>query len=165
VTRLLPNLDTIPWHRQFWPWFLILLPASVVVAAIATAWIANRGADDLVVDDYYKTGLAINRRLERSGRAQALGLGARLQFSVDTVHVAITGTVDDRELRLALAHPMEADRDFSVMLARVGPARYAGRLPHTVAPHWHWVLEQPGDTGWRLDGTVQAEDVGHAGRD
>ncbi len=25
-----------PWYKQFWPWFLIALPASVVVASLIT---------------------------------------------------------------------------------------------------------------------------------
>ena len=63
MKTLLPGGDTLPWYRQFWPWFLIALPACVVIAAIATALIASRHADDLVADSYYKDGLAINRRL------------------------------------------------------------------------------------------------------
>ncbi len=69
----LPGGDTQPWYRQFWPWFLILLPASVVVASLYTVYIANRGADDLVVDEYYKDGLAINRQLEKEQRSLATG--------------------------------------------------------------------------------------------
>ena len=38
------DLDTTPWYRQFWPWFLIVLPGSVVVAALTTVYIANKGA-------------------------------------------------------------------------------------------------------------------------
>jgi uncharacterized protein len=165
MTRLLPASDTKPWYRLFWPWFLILLPACVVVAAIATAVIAHRGADDLVVDDYYKDGLAINRRLEKQQRAQALGISARLTIADSEVHVAMTGPVTETELRLSLAHPLEADRDFSVTLARVGPDKYLGSLADDIAPRWHWVLEQQQDDGWRVDGTVEAADMEDASRD
>ncbi|MEQ8516343.1 MAG: FixH family protein, partial [Chromatocurvus sp.] len=50
----LDNTGSEPWYRQFWPWFLIVLPGTVVVASIATLIIAVRGSDDLVVDEYYK---------------------------------------------------------------------------------------------------------------
>jgi hypothetical protein len=33
-----------PWYREPWPWFLMAGPGLVVVAAIATAVIAFRGA-------------------------------------------------------------------------------------------------------------------------
>jgi hypothetical protein len=165
VTSRLPHFDTKPWYRQFWPWFLILLPASVVLASVFTAIIAHRGADDLVADDYYKDGLAINRRLEKLQRAQALGVSARLRFTGDAVSVYVAGPVAETELRLSLAHPLEADRDFAVTLARTGSDSYQGALAHHIAPLWHWTLEQQRENGWRLDGTVQRGDFDDAHRD
>ena len=37
----LPGTDLLPWYRQFWPWFLIALPGTVVVAAIGTLVIGS----------------------------------------------------------------------------------------------------------------------------
>jgi hypothetical protein len=165
MIKPLPGGDTQPWFRQFWPWFLIALPASVVVAALATAYIANRDADDLVVQDYYKDGLAINRQLEKEERAAQLGISATLQFSADSVRVKVAGPVTDAELQLLLSHPMEADRDFTVTLARVSPAVYSGTLAQEIAPHWHWRLEPPRESGWRLDGSVQAADIDNVPRE
>lgn len=165
MTNRLPPIDTKPWHRQFWPWVLILLPASVVVASVFTAIIAHRGADDLVADDYYKDGLAINRQLEKLQRAEALGVSARLRFAGDVVNVSMAGPVTESELRLSLAHPLEADRDFVVTLAQLGPDSYQGALTHNVAPLWHWTLEQQRENGWRLDGTVRREDIDDANRE
>jgi hypothetical protein len=165
VTKQLPGGDTQPWFRQFWPWFLIALPASVVVAALSTAYIANRDADDLVVQDYYKDGLAINRQLEKEERATELGISAQLRFAGNTVSVTVAGPVAAPELQLLLSHPMEADRDFTVTLARAGPELYSGALAHGIAPHWHWTLEPPSANGWRLDGDVQAADIGDAPRE
>ena len=48
-------------------------PGLVVVAGIATAVIAFRGADGLVADDYYKQGLGINRQIARDQAARDLG--------------------------------------------------------------------------------------------
>lgn len=46
--------DTKPWYRQFWPWFLIALPATAVVASFATLAIAIRNADEVVSDPDYE---------------------------------------------------------------------------------------------------------------
>jgi hypothetical protein len=160
-----PGGDTEPWYRQFWPWFLIMLPASVVVAGLSMLYIANRHADDLVVDEYYKDGLAINRQLEKKQRAEERGITATLVFSDNTVMIHTTGPVLAASLHLLLSHPLESDRDFALELTPTGAGLYRGSLPAPIAPRWHWTLELPGDQGWRLDGSVEAADINHAGRD
>jgi hypothetical protein len=62
---------TARWYRQRWPWLLIAGPALVVVASIATAWLAVKSDDGLVTDNYYKRGLLINRTLEAARPATA----------------------------------------------------------------------------------------------
>lgn len=154
--------DVLPWYRQFWPWFLILLPASVVVAGLTTVYIANRHADDLVVDDYYKEGLAINRRLEKKALASELQISARLQFDTGSVVAHVQGPVDAPELDLFLSHPLQADQDFTVRLARISAGQYRGELTRKITPRWHWVLESGQQDTWRLDGEVQASEIGRA---
>lgn len=58
------DTDTISWYRQFWPWFLIALPGTVVVASLITIYIAFTHQDPLVDGNYYKHGLTINERLD-----------------------------------------------------------------------------------------------------
>lgn len=161
MTRRIPDSDSKPWYRHFWPWFLMALPATVVVAGVWTAFIAHEHADDLVVDDYYKDGLAINQQLAKKQRAQELGLTAALHFSDDVVTVTLTGPMPDSGLRLLLSHPVEADRDFAVPLVRTATGAYRGSLDQAVAPHWHWTLQGLGSDDWRLDGVVQTGDFDH----
>ena len=156
----LPGADPLPWYRQFWPWFLIALPATVVVAAIATLVIAQRGADDLVVDEYYKDGLAINRRLEKQQRARQLGLHAVLQLDGQSARLRLQPHGDYGTLRLDLSHPLEAQRDFSVELSSTAPGEYAAHLPREAGARWHWAL-QPADGQWRLAGVVSANELAH----
>jgi hypothetical protein len=173
MIELATDSDKKPWYRHFWPWFLMILPASVVVAGLSTAFIAARHADDLVVDDYYKNGLAINRQLERKQQATARGISAQLQFFDDTVRVQILGPVDDQNLNLRLSHPFETDRDFMVALTRIAPGRYRGILTNNISDHWHWIIEEQNEEqskeesedGWRLDGVIQASEIGDARSD
>jgi hypothetical protein len=154
--------DLEPWYKQFWPWFLIALPATVVVAGFATLYIANKHSDDLVVTDYYKDGLAINRQLEKQARAAAAGLTASLLILDDRIQVRLYADVDGSEvgaaeqLRLRLSHPLEADRDFTVLIERVAPQLFVGAMPALVEPNWHWTLEDT-DASWRLDGSLGNE--------
>lgn len=60
-----------PWYRQFWPWFIIALPASAVIASFITLWLAISHPDQLVVDeDAY-------RQLKSELKAQAPAEGKK----------------------------------------------------------------------------------------
>ena len=163
MANRLPREDTLPWYRQFWPWFLIMLPASVVVAGLSTLYIANRHADDLVADEYYKKGLAINRQLEKKERATDRDIGAMLRIEGEDVRVLLSGQESTQQLSLQMSHPFESDLDFTTLLIRSGPGQYRGRLQQPVAPRWHWTLESLTPDGWRLDGSVAVADFGDAG--
>ncbi|MBN7798043.1 FixH family protein [Parahaliea mediterranea] len=143
-----------PWYRQFWPWFLMALPACAVVASLWTVYIAHRDADDLVVDDYYKDGLAINRQLEKRDYAERAGIAARVRVDGDDILVTVSGPVRAQQLALYLSHPIESDRDIRVTLQRASRDSFRARLPAPPAPRWHWVLDAGPDSRWRLDGSL-----------
>ncbi len=152
-----------PWHKQFWPWFIIALPACAVVASIWTLVIAVKGSDDLVVDEYYKDGMAINRQLVKKDVAQQLGISANLIIAGDQLEVVTSGPVNSDTLSLYLSHPIEADRDFDVILVRATSNRFRARLPQIPGERWHWILETGEGSDWRLDGALSAADfdAGH----
>lgn len=62
--RPVNEADAGPWWRHPLMWMVVGGPAVVVVAAIATAWIAMRAPDPVVEPDYYRKGIEINRTLE-----------------------------------------------------------------------------------------------------
>lgn len=150
----MPNqsTDLRPWYRQFWPWFLILLPASAVVAGIATVVVANLHADDLVVDDYYKEGLAINRELKRQSAAADLGITAVLQSEGRRIEARLDGGLQLPQIRLRLSHPLEASQDIHVPLQRQAAGVYSAQLPETLKGQWHWTLDAGTGSAWRIDG-------------
>lgn len=151
------NEDEEPWYRQFWPWFLIALPGSVVIAGLSTLYIANRYSDDLVVDEYYKDGMAINKELGKQATAQKLGIAAQIKVLDRRAQVRLSGEVSPESFELRFSHPLEADRDFSVTLAELAPGLYQAELPAEVSPNWHWIMESI-DNQWRLDGSLRPED-------
>jgi hypothetical protein len=148
-------MDTKPWYRQFWPWFIMALPASVVVAGLGTVYIAVTGADDLVATDYYKNGLEINVELDKKQRALELGMQSTLTIIGTRINVHLTGNTLPAAMALALSHPMEADKDIQLKLAQTAPGVYEGQLPQSLEHRWHWQLEplaQDQESPWRLDG-------------
>mgnify|MGYP003639778068 FL=1 len=66
--------DQLPWYKQFWPWFLIILPMCAVIASLTTLKIALDNSDSLVAEDYYKQGKAINMDLRKIKYAQQIGM-------------------------------------------------------------------------------------------
>jgi len=78
-----------PWYREPWPWLLMAGPVAVIFAGIATVWLAVVSSDGLVVDDYYKQGLAINQTLERGALAARLGYRGELRLAPDARGVSL----------------------------------------------------------------------------
>jgi hypothetical protein len=124
-------------------------PATVVVAGLATAWIAFHGADGLVVDDYYKQGLAINQTLGRTDAAERLGVQAELRFADGRVRVILGNSAVRGALTLRLVHPTRAGMDQNVNLAAVEPGIYEPNMHAPQRGRWHVVLEE---RDWRLAG-------------
>lgn len=58
-----------PWWKHGLVWMVIGLPASVVVAGIATIVIAVQRPDPVVTPDYYRRGIEINKTLAARDKA------------------------------------------------------------------------------------------------
>lgn len=146
-----------PWYRQFWPWFLILLPGSVVVAGLAMVYIAFKHADSTVNDHYYRDGLAINQVLSQDRAASAQQVRARLNWDYLTgellVDLSTTG-VYPRQLQLLMLHPTDQQRDRTVLLEAIAAGRYRADL-ETQPQHRYYLrlLPLPEQT-WRLNGEI-----------
>ncbi|HKJ10237.1 MAG TPA: FixH family protein [Gammaproteobacteria bacterium] len=153
-----PVVPVPPWYRQFWPWFLIALPASAVIAGIATLVIAIENPDGLVVDDYYKQGLAINRVLARDRAAQQLGVAARVSYDPDAQRIRLSLSsavpIGQPELLLRLTHPTRAHLDRVLLLQPGGDGQYTTPLRDIPPGRWHVSIE-PGDGNWRLTGRLR----------
>lgn len=155
-----PETETplLPWYRQFWPWYLISIPAVAVLAGITMIVIATQNRDAMVVDNYYKAGLAINRTLEQQQVAAALGLSA--QASIDSRTQMLTLRFPDAAprgydtLQLAFIHATLADQDHTIELKKTADAVYRGRLQDMHAGNWNLIL-QPPDALWRLDAHIR----------
>lgn len=161
-------MDTLPWYRQPWPWFLIALPAAAVVGSVATAVLAVRTNDEVVATDYYRRGLAINEEISKRERAVQLGL--TLELSADGLHAGDRVALRVRgrqplppdatlQLRLTVAGRAEAER--VLVLARTGPsggaseANFAGAWREEPPGHGvvrQWSVEA---SSWRIDGDAQ----------
>ncbi len=149
------NASPKPWYREFWPWFLMSLPATAVIAGITTVVIAVRSSDGMVVGDYYKAGLAINQTLARDNAAYALGLTATVRNEDGALLLTLAGRLPGypEQLTLTLAHPTRAGMDQTLVLHHAGGGHYHASMPAMPAGKWHLQLVDSAST-WRVAGIV-----------
>lgn len=161
--------DTLPWYRQFWPWFLIVLPGSAVVASLYTVSLAVRSGDSLVVSDDAGMDVVAERHRAAERRADALGIAANLE--IDAASGAVTAVLSSHEpapapaaLALLLSHPTMAARDATITLAAAipdpsGRPAFAGHFVGVPSGRFYVVLTPAGDVAddWRLTGVWSGE--------
>jgi hypothetical protein len=143
-----------PWYTQFWPWFLIALPASAVVASIASLVIAVRNADTLVRQDWSDAGEHINVELALERAASARGVSAivRLEPAANRVSVELDGVGVEGvpHLSLELRHPTDASRDFASVLDPEGPRVFVGDASSSLLTGSWYLTIAPADRTWLL---------------
>jgi len=137
-----------PWYRQLWPWLLISGPAGVIVAGAVTMWIAFASADGLVAEDYYRQGLAINKRLAREEEARRLGVSAHVALRDGRIRVELQGQKPEA-LFVQLAHATRAGQDVRLRLLPVAPGSYEAETGALPPGHWRIVIEDPRGA-WRI---------------
>ncbi len=57
------HTDSKPWHKQFWPWFILGLLAFAISFCCVFIYLAITHADPVVDSNYYQDGLRINKTL------------------------------------------------------------------------------------------------------
>lgn len=157
--------DTKPWYRQFWPWFIIALPASSVVAGLTTVWISMQTTDSLVVHAEDGVRKAADRRTSAKRLAAELGLAAIVDIDPRSGAVAAVMRSGDLEvvpasLEFELSHPAFAERDQVITLNKAMPDAdgnpvWVGHIVTVPEGRFYAVLKS-GDT-WRLSADWQGE--------
>ena len=159
------DTDTQPWYRQFWPWFLIALPASAVVASLYTVSLAVRTTDSFVTQSDDGMNVVTERNLAAEARAMELGLAATI--SIDSDSGAIIASLQSRQahefpqtIELLLSHPTDVRRDEVITLTAGIPSPeghpvYAGHIVNVPGGRWYVVLTSGDD--WRLNGEWYGE--------
>lgn len=122
---MINDLDSTPWYRQFWPWFIIALPSCVVLASFVTLFIAVTNRDSLVKDNYYKEGLAINTDLREVKLAKDLGLKATITTNRESKMIKLVLESSQqlppaRMLLLKFIHPFDEKLDLELALQQYG---------------------------------------------
>ena len=146
------NQEKIPWYREPYVWLLIAFPLLAVVGGFITLGLAIASNDGLVVDDYYKEGLMINRVLKRDQAAADLGLEAELQLAPqrDRFTLSMNGKpafTPPGVLKVSFLHATRKGFDQYVSVDKTGDNIYTSRIRPLIRGHWYVQIETD---NWRL---------------
>ncbi|MDP4983351.1 FixH family protein [Pseudoalteromonas tunicata] len=144
-------MQTLPWYKQFWPWFILSIPMITVVTCIFFIVYSVQKGPDMVVDDYYKQGKAINLELSKFQKAKALYLHGDLTIDADKVTFAFTKGDASKvtALKLAFYHPTLKENDFDMILAKNANGHFSGFSDH-INQERYTIFIEPMDQSWKL---------------
>ena len=144
--------------RNYWPVVLIAIPFAAVLFGIFMVTVALWFPDDLVVDDYYKDGMAINQNIDKQLLATELGVKASLVFLSSERVVFKIENVIDNSVQLALRHVTDSERDQLIMLQAGVTNEYVadGQILGMLKDKGVWYLELSGqDERWKVGRRIE----------
>ncbi len=157
------------WYQEPWVWFIVGILVVTFCWGTFQVITAINHADEVVVDDYYKVGKAINQDLTRDRLAKELGIAANIEFHSESgkVYVDLEGKVQEwpNQLRLRIlpAAPAAEKQTIALLQSPANASRYSGQT--TEQPDGRYfvqletldvmVPEQGYQGGWRLNREVR----------
>jgi hypothetical protein len=142
---------SLPWYRQFWPWFLMLPPAVAMIGGFITLWIAMEHADSVLPDRLSRVGVAFQPDYLPGAS------GATLAFHAETgrIHLRVEGEGASTPLTLRWLHPTLPELDRISVLQPMAPGEYEARLPEGL--NEARLLRLESQAGWALEGRWQPQ--------
>lgn len=142
---------TIVWYKQFWPWFLITIPALSMVLSFSMLTLAINTDDSLVVDEYYKEGKAINLQLDKVKKARKLGIDTQLSIIDNRIAINFTSgaPASGEALHLDFYHATLESKDFNLLLTQDAAGIYRAQAEIPITGKWNVTLT-PLDSSWKV---------------
>lgn len=144
-----------PWYKEFYVWMILAFPFSAIVVGLTMFRISWVTFDGLVVDDYYKKGLEINRSFERDKSALKYGLEGYLQANAQNGALRLflkakENYVFPEQLKISFLHRTRKGFDQTITLQRQADV-YVGNIAPLIDGLWEVMLE---GQDWRLDSAI-----------
>lgn len=139
------------WWKEPMVWLIIGLPATAVIAAVLTLFVASTHQDVILDQRYVKQGFTVRSVAELEQRARQLGATVELSVQGDHLTAVLGGDLPrlPATLLLNLSRPDDDGANLQLRLPAVGERRYATTLPVLHAGDWHLAID-PDDQDWRL---------------
>jgi hypothetical protein len=140
------------WYKQFWPWFLIIVPLTSMVLSFTMMRFAFNTQDSMVIDDYYKEGRGINLQIQKIERAKILNISTLAQVNESSISVSfVSGSPEAGQvLTLDFIHATQDFKDFTVTLLRDATGTYRAPIDNNINGKWQVSLH-PQDQEWKIN--------------
>jgi len=144
--------------RNYWPVVLFAIPFAAVLFGIVMVSTVSYFPDDVVVDSYYKDGMAINQQIQADNKAALLNVSALIETQPSSEPTIRIEGAADSAISLHVRHVTDERLDKSYTLlpgqghdytiqSQVGRTELADIMSSTGI----WYLELEGlDDAWRL---------------
>jgi hypothetical protein len=143
-----------PWYKQFWPWLLIAIPLATVLKSGHTIYVMNQQSPDLVIDDYYAEGKAINMNLAKFKESALRNLQGHILLAGNKAIVRFEKNAAlEQSLTLQFVHNTFAEKDFTVKAERSGENLFVAELPSTLTGKWNLLVTDDSQQ-WKLRSTM-----------
>ncbi len=159
------------WYQEPWVWFILTVIFVSVTWGSYRVYFAFQNADQVVVDDYYKVGKAINQDLSRDHLASELKIAGRIVVKPESgaIEVEMKGDVDNwpQQLRMHIMPTAPKEENQTLALVQT-PARenfYRGQPRNMPIGRYYIQIETLDElvpevgfkSGWRLNREVRFE--------
>lgn len=142
------------WYQVPMMWLVLGIPLASVFGGVVMLTLAVNNDDGLVVDDYYKDGMEINRVLDRDRKAAELGLKAQFSMADRQLQVRLfsNGQMEYPEsLEFSMLNATRQGLDRTVIVREQSPGIYSAPFDAAVDGRWYLTL---GTTDWRISGSM-----------
>lgn len=134
----------VSWYREYYVWLVIFFPLTAVIGSVFTIFFAIKSNDGLVVDDYYKEGLKINRTLERDQITVEHEINAYIDIKKISNEIVISLVGNSKftlpkQIQVSILNATRSglDKKFSLILDKE-KNMYIGYLP--ILPYGKWYI-------------------------
>ena len=135
------------WYKNGWVWLIIALPVSSVIAGIATVIITSQNQPEMVVDDYYKKGKAINQELVLYKAFKDSGIELNVRLSNDRIE--LNSSESFSALKVNLVHSTQGKRDLELVVTPNATGTFGKTLDTHLTGKWT-IFVEPMDGAWKV---------------
>ncbi|MDA8621492.1 FixH family protein [Psychrosphaera sp.] len=139
--------NSTAWYKNGWVWLIIALPALTVVAGIATVVITSLNQPEMVVDDYYKKGKAINQELTLYQAYTDSGI--QLDVRLEGQRFELKSSEVLSAIKINLVHSTQGKRDLNFVMTPNAVGTYTKTLDTALTGKWT-VFVEPMDGTWKV---------------